>query len=248
VGAFPLGASAYGALDMAGNAYERVFGDGTRASLPVVIKGGAWVSHHPLNLRVLDLCVQAMNAVDAAVGFRCVMDDPEPDRPPRPRPARPLLRLAKDWKSAVREAKERRAPIFLALLLDTCGQCDRTREQVFRDPRFVAYCNEHLVVALGHQPGDAQLDPHPPGEDDACPFYPGLTCTQHELIYARGLEVVDGFRVSPGCFLLHPDRAEKGAGAKAVLVGEDRFPTGGADVASWLAAFEEGRRAMGAGR
>jgi hypothetical protein len=229
---------------MAGNAYERVYGDGARASLPVVIKGGSWLSHHPLNLRVLDLCAQAMDIAEASVGFRCVMDDPEPDRPSRKPPVPAVLRLATKFDDAVKEARARHAPVFLALLYDTCGQCDRTREQVFKDPHFVAYANEHLVVVIGHAPGDAQLDPHPPRADGTCPLYPGLTCDQHEILYARGLEVVGGFQVSPGCFLLHPDRIENGAGASALLVTEARFPKGGADVEGFLKAFEEGRKAL----
>lgn len=244
VGSFQAGASPYGVLDMAGNAYERVFGEGARANAPVVIKGGSWLSPHPLNLRVLDLCVQAMDVVDGSVGFRCVMDDPEPDRPPRKPPVPGVLRLATKFDDAVKEARARRVPVFLALLYDTCGQCDRTREQVFKDPRFVAYANEHLVVVIGHAPGDAQLDPHPPREDGSCPLYPGLTCDQHEILYARGLEVVSGFQSSPGCFLLHPDKIAKGAEAKALLVPEARFPKSGADVEGFLKAFEEGRKAL----
>jgi formylglycine-generating enzyme required for sulfatase activity len=243
-GSHPAGASPYGVMDMAGNAYERVFGEGPRANAPVVIKGGSWLSPHPLNLRVLDLCVQGMDAVEGSVGFRCVMDDPEPDRPPTKPPEEPVLRLVPKFDIAVQLARSRRVPIFMALLYDTCGQCDRTREQVFKDPRFVAYANEHLVVVIGHAPGDAQLDPHPPREEGSCPLYPGLTCDQHEILYARGLEVVGGFQVSPGCFLLHPDRIEKGAGAKALLVSEARFPKGGADVEGFLKAFEEGRKAL----
>ena len=244
VGSFEAGASPYGVMDMAGNAYERVFGDGPRASAPVVIKGGSWLSPHPLNLRVLDLCVQGMDAVDGSVGFRCVMDDPEPDRPPRKPPAKAVLRVATKFDDAVKEARARRVPILLTLLYDTCGQCDRTREQVLKDARFVAYANEHLVVVIGHAPGDAQLDPHPPHEDGRCPLYPGLTCDQHEILYARGLEVVGAFRSSPGLYLLHPDRIEQDAGEKAMLVPEAGFPKSGADVEAFLEAFDAGRKAL----
>ncbi len=250
VGSYAAGASPFGALDMAGNVYERVYGDDRpeRDALrpPVVIKGGSWLSPHPLNLRVFDMCVQDMRAAEGSVGFRCVMDDPEPSRPaPKPE-ARPRLTLATSFDSAVKEARERHVPIFLAQLVDTCGQCDRVRAQVFRDPRFVEYANQHLVVIVGHHPGDAQLDPHPEGPDGACPLYPGLTCDQHLLGFVRGQEVVGAFQGSPGMWVLHPDHVEKGAGPKAVLISEARFPKNGTGVEVFLAAFDEARKLLAA--
>jgi len=240
VGSFAAGASPYGCLDMAGNAYDRVLtGRGA-----VMIKGGSWLSPHPLNLRVLDLCMQSMDVADRSVGFRCAMDDPEPDRSPRAPTPSPALKLAKDFETAVKEARDRKVPVFLTLLLDTCGQCDRTREQLLRDPRFVAYCNERLVVILGHQPGDAVLDPHPAREDGSCTLYPGLTCDEHEAIFQKGLDVVGRFVVSPGNFVLHPGRIRGGAGAEAVLVPERDLPKWGDAVDEYLAAFERARKAM----
>ena len=128
---------------------------------PAMLKGGSWLTPHPLNLRVLDLCMQPLEVADRSVGFRVVMPDPEPDRPTRVAAPTPVLRLAADFDAAVAEARRRRVPVFLSLLFDTCGQCDRTREQLFRDPRFVAYANEHAVTIVGHAPGDAMDDPHP---------------------------------------------------------------------------------------
>lgn len=240
VGSFAAGASPYGCLDMAGNAYDRVeTGRGPR-----MLKGGSWLSPHPLNLRVLDLCMQPLEAADRSVGFRCAMDDPEPDRPPRARPPPPSLRLARDFDAAVEEARRRDVPIFLSLLLDSCGQCDRMRAQLFRDPRFVEYCNKHLVVVVGHQPGDAVLDPHPANADGSCPLYPGLRCDEHEMLFQRGLEVVGRFAVSPGNFVLHPAKTERGAGAAAVLVPERDLPKWGGGVEDYLAAFDRARRAL----
>ncbi len=252
VGSHPLGASPYGCLDMAGNAYDRVTiagsgRDGKRSELPVMLKGGSWASAHPLNLRVLDLCMQPMEAADRTVGFRCAMDDPEPDRAPRAAADRPVLRLAKDFDAAVAEARSRRVPIFLSLLHDTCGQCDRTIAQCYRDPRFVRYCNEKMVVVFGHQPGDAEDRPHPERADGSCTVHAGLTCRQHEELYRRGLAVVGRFVVSPGNFVLDPFGTEKGAGAKAVLVGEEALPKWGDAVDAYLEGFDRARERLAAG-
>jgi len=234
VGSYEAGASYYGCLDMAGNAYER--GDKV---IPVMIKGGSWLSPHPLNLRVLDLCVQPMGVAEKSVGFRCVMEDPNPDREPIARAAKPRrLRIARTFEAAVEEAKRRRVPIFLSLLYDTCGQCDRTREQLYKDPRFVAYCNEHMVVAFGHQAGHAMECEHAQRPDGDCALYPGIACDEHEMLFARGMKVVGGFVISPGQFVLHPDRVAEGAGAKCVLIPERELPKWGAPVAEFLAAFE----------
>jgi formylglycine-generating enzyme required for sulfatase activity len=244
VGSHAAGASPYGCLDMAGNVYDRVSIPGRGA---VMLKGGSWLSPHPLNLRVLDLCMQPMGVAERSVGFRCAMDDPEPGRPRRGPGERIRLRLARDWDSALKEAKERKVPIFLSLQYDTCGQCDRTRAQCFEDPRFIAFFNENAVVVTGHQPGDAVYDPHPPGEGGLCPLYPGLTCDEHEMLFAKGFDVVRGFSVSPGNFLLDPFRAAPGAGRKAVLVPEGDLPKWGNAVEVYLAALERARKAMAGG-
>lgn len=249
VGSRPLGASPYGCLDMAGNVYDRVMvraRDGGEA--PVLLKGGSWLSPHPLNLRVLDLCMQPATVAERSVGFRCAMDDPEPQRAPRAAtPAAPRLRLAADFDAAVAEARERRVPVFLTLLHDTCGQCDRTRAQLHTDPRFVAYCNDRMVVVAGHVAGDAGDDPHPALGGDLCPLYPGITCKQHREVYRRGLGVVGTFVVTPGNFVLHPDRIAKGAGDTAVLVPESELPKWGDAVDVYLDAFERAQRRIAGG-
>jgi len=248
VGSHPAGASPYGCHDMAGNVYERVAMPGRRTRdgepMPVMIKGGSWVSPHPLNLRVLDLCVQPMGVAERSVGLRCVMADPEPERASRTTSVPPRLKLATDFDAAVAEAKRRHVPVFLSLLFDTCGQCDRTRAQCYTDPRFVAYCNANMVVVMGHDPGDAMDEPHATGESGACPLYPGLTCEQHERMYTRGLGVVGTFTVSPGNFVLHPDKAAKGAGAAALLAGERDLPKWGNAVETYLEVFERCREAL----
>jgi hypothetical protein len=244
VGSHAAGASPYGCMDMAGNVYDRVVVQRGPHLDPVMVKGGSWATPHPLNLRVLDLCMQPKEVADRTVGFRCAMDDADPARPTRAASAPPALKPAGDWAAAVDEARRRRVPIFLSLQYDTCGQCDRTRAQLFRDPRFVAYCNERLVVVLGHEPGDAFESPHPEGDRGACPLYPGLTCGAHKDLFREGLAVVGKFVVSPGNFVLHPDRATSGAGDAAVLVKESELPKWGDPVDAYLAAFERAKKAI----
>ena len=111
VGSRPAGASAYGCLDMAGNVYERVNVPGRRTRsgepYPAMIKGGSWLTPHPLNLRVLDLCMQPLEVAENSVGFRVVAADPEPDRPAKTAADAPVLRIAKSWEAAVEEARSR---------------------------------------------------------------------------------------------------------------------------------------------
>ena len=246
VGSRPAGASPFGCLDMAGNAYDRVLVPGRPGGEPVpaMLKGASWLSPNPLNLRVLDLCMQPPSVADRSVGFRCAMDDPEPDRAPRSVDEAPVLRIARDFDAAVAEARARRVPLFLSLLHDTCGQCDRTIAQCYRDPRFVAWCNEHAVVVLGHQPWDAEDRPHPARADGSCTIHGGITCREHEELYRRGLAVVGGFRTSPGNFILDPRRTEKGAGKEAILVPEEALAKWGDDVEGTLAALAKAASAM----
>jgi len=233
VGSFAAGASPFGCLDMAGNVYDRT----TSERGAVVLKGGSWVSPHTLNLRVLDMCMQPMDVADRSVGFRCAMKDPDPERATRVREKPATLRFAKSWEDAVGEAQKRRVPIFLSLQFDTCGQCDRTRAQLFRDPRFVAYCNEHMVVAVGHRPGDAVDDPHAEGEDGACSLYPGLKCHEHHAVFNKAIHAVGRFAVSPGNFVVAPD-------GKTILVRESEMPKWGDAVDEYLAAFERARQTI----
>jgi formylglycine-generating enzyme required for sulfatase activity len=244
VGSHAAGASPYGLLDMAGNVYERV--SAAPGQAPTMIKGGSWLSPHPLNLRVLDMCMQSMDVAERSVGLRVVLDDVAGVTVPLPEAA-PRLHLETDWMDAVDRAQRERKPLFLALHYDTCGQCDRTRAQLFTDPRFVAWCNEHLVVVVGMDPGDAVRDPHPVGPDGACPLLPGLDCWQHMALFRQGLGVVGSFRISPGHFVLHPDRIHPGAGEAAVLVGEAAFGKWGHDVEGHLEAFASAVRALRAG-
>lgn len=238
VGSYPAGASPFGLLDMAGNAYDRVV-DSRRGGAPVVIKGGSWLSPHPLNLRVLDMCVQPMGVADRSVGFRCAMDDPgvavltgSPKR----------LRVAHDFDEAIEEATERQVPIFLSLHYDTCGQCDRTRAQLFTDPRFIDYCNENLVVVVGHDPGDALLDPHPEGDDGRCPFYPDLECWEHLHIFRQAMQYVRDFQISPGNFVLDPNHCNLNtAPDQRRLIAERELSKWGNDVDGYLDAFERAR-------
>ncbi|MHC4849424.1 MAG: SUMF1/EgtB/PvdO family nonheme iron enzyme, partial [Planctomycetota bacterium] len=231
VGSFRAGASPYGCLDMAGNASER-----TRSERgPVIIKGGSWVTPHTLNLRVMDMCVQPMDVAERSVGFRCAMKDAEPARATRKREAPATLKYAKSWKAAVAEATKRGVPIFLSLQFDTCGQCDRTRAQLFRDPRFVAYCNEKMVVAIGHRPGDAVDEPHAEADDGSCSLYPGLKCHEHHAVFNKAIMAVGRFAVSPGNFVLSPD-------GKKVLIAEKELPKWGWATDEYLAAFERASR------
>jgi hypothetical protein len=242
VGSHAAGASPFGCLDMAGNAYDRVMARGA----PVMLKGGSWLSPHPLNLRVLDLCMQPAQVAEGSVGFRCAMDDPEPDRAPRAAEPAPALKVARTWAEAVAEAQRRRVPLFVTLHHDTCGQCDRTRAQLFRDPRFVAFCNERLVVAFGMDPKDAEFDPHPENADGSCPLMPGISCVDHQVLYREALAVVRVFTVSPGNFVLDPFACDKGRGA--ILVAERELPKWGGDVDAYLSAFARAEKALAEGR
>jgi len=137
-------------------------------------------------------------------------------------------------------------PIFLSLHHDTCGQCDRMRVQLFEDPRFVAFCNERLVVAFGMDPKDAEFDPHPENADGSCSQMGGISCVDHQEIYRDALFVVRVFSVSPGSFLLDPFACEPDAGSKAILVGERELPKSGIGVDAYLAAFARAEAALAA--
>ena len=227
VGSYPAGASFYGCFDMAGNAYERVV-SGERGGLPMMIRGGSWASPSPLNLRTFDLCMQSMDVADRTVGFRCVVRSGKG----LPFPPAVPLRLAHSWKAAVEEASARNVPLLLSLQYDTCGQCDRTKVGLFRDPQFVGWCNEHCVVAVGHVAHDGSSDPHPWNGDGSCTLYPGLACHEHAELFDDAIKVVQQFVVSPGNFILDPNTADGAPPDDWIVIGERDLPKwgGGADL------------------
>ena len=243
VGSYHAGMSPYGLLDMAGNVYERVYTRrGGGAELPVMIRGGSWASPSPLNLRTFDLCMQPMEVSDRTVGFRCVVREGVglPIAPSE------KLRFAHSWRDALMEARERNVPILLSLQYDTCGQCDRTKVGLFRDPTFVHYVNEHVVMALGHVAGDAADDPHPEDADGNCTLYAGLACHEHIDLFYEGLKRVEGFVVSPGNFILDPRTDDESRDAvKWILVDERELPKwgGGADI--YVAKLKDAQAKLG---
>jgi formylglycine-generating enzyme required for sulfatase activity len=267
VGSYPEGMSPFGLLDAAGNVYERVYGGGRgRGGLPTMIRGGSWASPHPLNLRTFDLCMQPMEVADRTVGFRCVVREgeglPAADATSSGGAAEDgeALRMARSWRDAVTEARERNVPLLLSLQYDTCGQCDRIKVGLFRDPAFVSYCNENAVLAVGHIYWDGSDDPHPEGDDGRCPLYPQLSCHEHIDLFYEGLKRVEGFRISPGNFILDPrasDEAVEGEGgegsgevdrpaARWVLIEEGELPKWGGGAQTYVEKLREAQSVLGA--
>jgi formylglycine-generating enzyme required for sulfatase activity len=83
VGSYPKGASYYGCMEMAGNAYERVYGQlGARRGggmRPGTIKGGCYLSAIPFQMRPADLCGFNTDKSGPWMGFRCAMRTGTPE-------------------------------------------------------------------------------------------------------------------------------------------------------------------------
>ena len=261
VGSYPDGASPYGVLDMAGNVYERTFAaekpaDRAPNAKPVYLKGGAWVSAHWANLRCSDHCAQPMAAAEGSVGFRTIIRDPAVLQ------ALSLTGNAKllvfdNTEKAFAEASKRNVPIFLFLGFETCGQTDRVRAQILTDPRFVAYCNEKLVVLAGHNPGEGAQAPVPAGADGGSLLIPGCKLENLEQVFDDFVRMVDvtlvpmqirEFKVSPGMFVLNPHKVLLDEPDQLVLVGEDKLPKSGAFLDEFLKQFEAAQKLLGEGQ
>ncbi|MEM7164381.1 MAG: SUMF1/EgtB/PvdO family nonheme iron enzyme [Planctomycetota bacterium] len=266
VGNYPAGASPWGLLDMSGNVYERAYWDGTQSAdpalptrQPTMLKGGGWVSPNWSNMRCVDRCGQDMDLMEGSVGFRVCITDPEVLQ--HFAVAKPKLRIFTDALDAYEEASERNVPIFLYMGYERCGQCDRVQAQLFQDPQFIDYCNQHLVVLIGHCTRDSIDMPKTPVTDDGIFFaHSGVPLEDIQQVwwdfsmwrvahYVRLPDSVPLFQISPGLFLLNPYREQVRNPDDAVLIDDQRFMRhkGGLEVPFYLDRFREAQAKLGVG-
>lgn len=260
VGSFADGISPYGCFDMAGNVYDRCYWFETDKQIdpkakPNMIRGGSWVSPHWANLRCVDRCAQPMDVAEGSVGFRCVIREPKvlADIGVKTPPA---LRIHDDVDTAFAEAEARNVPILLFLAYETCGQCDRTRAQVFTDKKFIQYINENAVLLVGHNPGHGLDDPVEPDEGSSI-LYPG--CQAENLretfdYFCRTVNTrvvprqISEFGISPGEFVLNPHLELQERPDQMVLVGEDKLPKSGNSAQGFIDAIKLAQQQLGTGQ
>ena len=260
VGAYPAGISPYGVHDLSGNVYERCYWFETDKEIdpqmqPVMLKGGGWTSAHWGNLRNVDRCAEAMDDATGSIGFRCVIRDPETLKALGMGVA-PALRIHDTVGKAFEEAAKRNVPIFLFLGYETCGQTDRVRAEVFTDPKFIEYMNEHAVILVGHNTGDGWQDPVESAEG-ASTLYPGCRAENLQETFSDFVVIVDvdeipeaiwDFKISPGMFALNPHNALMTKAEHMLLVGEDGFPKGGDGIEKFIESMKTAQKALGAGQ
>jgi formylglycine-generating enzyme required for sulfatase activity len=291
VGAIPECVSPVGCYDMAGNVYDRVLTSHARGVdpnseralrnyvkaisedkipdlLPVMIKGGSWVTAHPLNLRVLDLCMQPMEVGDMSVGFRCAMaeifltaplEKPDLKKKAPPVPKHPIveptqagaqrlpspLPFARSFHDGVAEARERNCTALLSLQYDTCGQCDRVSAEVFTDEAFVKFVEENAVIIVGRDPHAAMDEPHLEEKGGVCSIYPAITCREHLETFYVGMKYARDFSVTPANFIINPHGKFEDDPAQWVLVGERELPKSGQGVDIYIAKMQDAQKQLG---
>lgn len=260
VGSYPAGVSPYGVHDMAGNVYDRCYWFETPEDIkpdavPRMIRGGSWVSPHWANLRCIDRCAQPMDAAEGSVGFRCLIRDPAVLKAVG-EGSRPVLRIHDDVDTAFKEAAARNVPIFLFLSYETCGQCDRTRAQVFTDKRFIEYMNEHAVVLAGQDPGDGRDDPVEPAEGPSL-LYPGCRAEKLQATFdyfCRAVNVkvvpkrISEFRISPGQFALNPHLELHEEPDDMILIAEEHLRKSGDDPMGIIEQLKNAQALLGEGQ
>lgn len=266
VGSYPAGASPYGLLDMSGNVYERAYWNGVNTAddeletrQPTMLKGGGWVSPNWSNMRCVDRCGQNMDAMEGSVGFRVVVS--APDILKHFAVEKPKLRTFTNTLDAYDEAEERNVPIFLYQGYERCGQCDRVHAQLFRHPSFVEYCNENMVVLIGHNTRDFNDMPKTPVTDDGIYFVNTVAPLEEmqevwwefslwrEVRYVPLPDSVPLFRISPGLVLLNPRRKQIRNPDDAVLMIDDEFHgmKGGGNVDWFIEQFKSAQQELGRG-
>jgi len=151
-------------------------------------------------------------------------------------------------------------PIFLYMGYERCGQCDRLQAQLFKDPEFVRYCNENLVVLVGHHTRDFNDLPK-------TPIAPGGVFFAHSHAFLADMvqvfedfsvrrdpmlgplpDHVSMFIISPALVLLNPHRRQITDPEDAVLASETdlwSLKTGSTDPRHWKPLFERAQQRLG---
>lgn len=171
------------------------------------------------------------------VGFRCVLELPPPEPPP-------AVEWRRDFWEAIEEARRRNAIVFLTLHWDGCGNCDRFRHKIARDPAFVEYANRHVVPVLGHSNVENVMEPHGSLPDGRCWIYPGLTCAEHRWNFRCGINAVVNFPMSPGHAILTPHVGPAPARDEFVMIADEELPDEGT-VEFWLKTFRDAQAKLG---
>ncbi|MEE9391966.1 MAG: SUMF1/EgtB/PvdO family nonheme iron enzyme [Planctomycetota bacterium] len=238
VGSFPKGRSPYGIHDLAGNVYERAYwnadtANGERSKLATMIKGGGWTTAHWWNHRCVDRCGQPLESMEGSVGFRVVVRDPKVLQSLGA--IAETLRISVDTEEALAEASHRNVPILLYKGYETCGQCDRVQGELFREPEFVRFANQNVIVLAGHDVREGNGVPKLP-LDEKGRFFAHSKRDIDELRfvfedfkrdspvkYFPVPEEVELFIISPGLFLLNPHVELMKGPADPILIAEQAF-------------------------
>lgn len=125
----------------------------------------------------------------------------------------PTILWARSWEAAYEEARLRNVPIFVAFLKDGCPGSMAMQGDAFRDRMLVSFLNEVAVpliahtadVGISHEP-EEYVDPKTGKRSFRCPLYKTITCTEHNAIHGKALDVISvKVKRTPKVFVLGPD-------------------------------------------
>jgi hypothetical protein len=123
-------------------------------------------------------------------------------------PAEDRILWTRSWKEALKEAKTLNVPVYLAVLKDGCGASDGMVANTFQDRTLIAYLNEKAVPIVGHTADvawcheqEVTTDPKTGKTILRCPIYKGISCNDHNAIYAEAERLFE-FKVTPRSYVL----------------------------------------------
>lgn len=155
----------------------------------------------------------------------------------------PAVAWRPEFWDAVDEARRRNCVLFVTCHWDGCGNCDRFRQKIVTDPRFVAYVNAHVVPVAGHRP-HPEFPAHAPLPDGRCWVYPGVTCEEHQAAFDVALDAMHWFPMSPGHAVLSPRAGPTADREEFVMVGDEALPDEGT-VEFWIDTFQAEQGKLG---